>query len=63
MKFRCPICHKTITIAEKDRLESARYLPFCSQRCKLIDLGAWLDSQYKISAESDEQCPEQNNDG
>jgi len=24
--------------------------PFCSQRCRLIDLGAWLDEQYTIPA-------------
>ncbi len=27
------------------------YFPFCSERCKLIDLGAWFDSKYSISAE------------
>lgn len=25
--------------------------PFCSRRCKLIDLGEWLDGQYRIPAE------------
>ena len=28
------------------------YLPFCSERCRTIDLGAWLDEKYVI--ESDE---------
>ncbi len=24
------------------------HFPFCSERCKLIDLGAWLDEEYRI---------------
>ena len=28
--------------------------PFCSERCKLIDLGAWLDEQHAIPAEKAE---------
>ena len=27
------------------------FFPFCSQRCKLLDLGKWLDGNYSISAE------------
>jgi endogenous inhibitor of DNA gyrase (YacG/DUF329 family) len=26
----------------------SRYRPFCSERCKLIDLGAWATGQYRI---------------
>ena len=56
MKHNCPVCHKTVeTTIEEQR----GYFPFCSQRCKLIDLGAWLDVEYRIvstrqSQESDE---------
>ena len=32
--------------------EQNSYLPFCSERCRTIDLGAWLDGKYVI--ESDE---------
>jgi endogenous inhibitor of DNA gyrase (YacG/DUF329 family) len=31
--------------------ESA-YRPFCSDRCRLIDLGAWFNEQHKIPDES-----------
>lgn len=44
--FECPLCRKTFTAA---RLEDAPYRPFCSQRCKMIDLGRWLDGTYSIS--------------
>ncbi len=27
------------------------FRPFCSERCKLIDLGAWVDGEYRIPGE------------
>lgn len=53
MKHRCPICHKIAKVSS----EEAKFFPFCSQRCKLIDLGAWLDADYKIlSSPEPEEC-------
>ncbi|HPS54750.1 MAG TPA: DNA gyrase inhibitor YacG [Sedimentisphaerales bacterium] len=48
MKFQCPICKKLIQPATGNDKESHRYFPFCSERCKLIDLGAWFDGEYKL---------------
>jgi len=48
MKHRCPVCHKSVKASFNEKSEEARFLPFCSRRCKLIDLGAWLDTEYKI---------------
>jgi endogenous inhibitor of DNA gyrase (YacG/DUF329 family) len=31
------------------------YRPFCSERCKLIDLGAWADEQHSIPGDSVEE--------
>jgi uncharacterized protein len=42
--FRCPSCKKTVELPVK-----AAHRPFCSPRCKLIDLGRWLDEEYRIS--------------
>lgn len=42
---QCPICGKPV------RGESVKQLPdfpFCSGRCRLIDLGRWLDGRYGI---------------
>lgn len=39
----CPTCGKEV----EWRPESA-WRPFCSQRCKLIDLGEWADEKYRI---------------
>jgi endogenous inhibitor of DNA gyrase (YacG/DUF329 family) len=32
-----------------ERKEDAPFRPFCSQRCKLVDLGRWLDGTYSVS--------------
>jgi uncharacterized protein len=28
-----------------------RYRPFCSERCRLLDLGAWLDGRYRVAVD------------
>ncbi|HHN65648.1 MAG TPA: DNA gyrase inhibitor YacG [Nitrospirae bacterium] len=45
MKIRCPIC-KSITTWEENP-----WRPFCSERCRLIDLGAWASGEYRIPGE------------
>jgi endogenous inhibitor of DNA gyrase (YacG/DUF329 family) len=45
IRGRCPICSKPYEVASLDDLPS---FPFCSERCRLIDLGRWADSQYVI---------------
>lgn len=59
--FECPTCDKRFIV---DRIEDARYRPFCCERCKMIDLGRWLDGTYTISEpmspdESDDLNPEE----
>jgi uncharacterized protein len=43
----CPTCGKPAA----PRLEPG--FPFCSERCRLIDLGRWLDGDYKLPAVDD----------
>ncbi len=31
-------------------------MPFCSDRCRLIDLGHWLDEQYGLAHQPDEEA-------
>jgi hypothetical protein len=61
MKTRCPICGKEIS-ADKDRRLNP-YRPFCSARCRWIDLGNWLDGVYSLEMqekkESDAELPEE----
>lgn len=43
MTWRCPICGRpTDSAADAD-------FPFCSPRCRLLDLGHWADESYRIS--------------
>jgi len=42
----CPTCRKPVQWSP-----SNRFRPFCSERCRLIDFGAWADEQYKIPGE------------
>jgi endogenous inhibitor of DNA gyrase (YacG/DUF329 family) len=30
--------------------DASPFRPFCSERCKLIDLGAWADERYRVAA-------------
>ena len=59
MQRRCPIC-KTLT----DSATNADF-PFCSERCKLIDLGNWASEKYVVSEplfdESDDEPSESQN--
>lgn len=47
VRAKCPTCRK---IAVKD---GNKMFPFCSERCQLLDLGRWLDEDYKIPEEHD----------
>lgn len=43
MRVKCPTCHTEVAWEENT------YRPFCSERCKLIDLGQWATEQYRIA--------------
>lgn len=42
----CPQCGKRVV---RSAPEDAPHFPFCSRRCKLIDLGKWFDGEHRIS--------------
>ncbi len=41
LKLRCPICKKAVKNSDPD-------FPFCSDRCRTIDLGKWASGAYVI---------------
>ena len=43
-KVRCPQCASFTEYRPENP-----YRPFCSERCKLIDLGAWAEERYAIA--------------
>jgi endogenous inhibitor of DNA gyrase (YacG/DUF329 family) len=48
MRRKCPVCRKVIDGAIERESREGKFYPFCSQRCKLIDLGRWIDGKYRI---------------
>jgi endogenous inhibitor of DNA gyrase (YacG/DUF329 family) len=42
MKHQCPICRKPVDSA------SHPDFPFCSERCRLLDLGNWASERYVV---------------
>jgi len=44
VRIHCPICRR-----DRDIADDAPHRPFCSARCKTIDLGNWLSEAYRIS--------------
>jgi uncharacterized protein len=46
----CPSCGKTV-----EWTPAAVWRPFCSERCKLIDLGAWASDQYRVPVVGDDE--------
>jgi uncharacterized protein len=45
---KCPTCGEVV------KYENNEFRPFCSERCKLLDFGAWADEKYNLPAESSE---------
>ncbi len=45
LKVKCPTCRK------ETAWENNPHRPFCSDRCRLIDLGAWTQERYRIPGE------------
>lgn len=41
--LRCPICRKQVSLDSPDA-------PFCSDRCRTIDLGKWASGDYRITS-------------
>lgn len=53
MLVKCPTCKR---LHEYDT--KSQWRPFCSERCKIIDLGAWASGAYKIEGEPGTADPE-----
>jgi endogenous inhibitor of DNA gyrase (YacG/DUF329 family) len=49
--LRCPTCRALVLAGSKE-------FPFCSERCRLIDLGRWLDEGFALPAVPDPEADE-----
>lgn len=47
----CPICQKRMEVRQLTDWPS---FPFCSPKCRLIDLGRWLGEEYRMPAEEED---------
>jgi endogenous inhibitor of DNA gyrase (YacG/DUF329 family) len=53
MLVKCPQCGRKVEYEGND------FRPFCSERCKLLDFGAWADEEYALPAEHVEMTEEE----
>jgi endogenous inhibitor of DNA gyrase (YacG/DUF329 family) len=51
VRITCPTCKRVLDSSS----EATPHRPFCSERCRSIDLGSWLDAAYRISAPVSEE--------
>jgi uncharacterized protein len=59
LKLRCPSCKKEVRRTDAE-------FPFCSDRCRLIDLGKWASGAYVITSpvnDADESIRDQDPEG
>ena len=45
LNITCPICKKNA------KWDNNPFRPFCSERCRLIDLGKWASGEYRVPGE------------
>lgn len=53
----CPSC-ETIVIWRPE----SKFRPFCSERCKLIDLGEWANEGYRVASEEKDTFSDENSE-
>lgn len=51
-KVACPACGASALFEA-----SNRWRPFCSERCRLTDLGAWASEKYRVPAKDEDEAP------
>ena len=54
-ELRCPTCRAVVA-------RESKAFPFCSERCRLIDLGAWLDERYRVAGSEEEDATKREGD-
>jgi uncharacterized protein len=55
-RIKCPTCRR------ETEWENNPHRPFCSERCRLIDLGAWVEERYRIPGKKVEPTREDDDD-
>ena len=55
--MKCPTCQQPTTFQHNP------FRPFCSERCKLIDFGAWANEEYSVPSEEKPHLPDETDQG
>ncbi|TAG81905.1 MAG: DNA gyrase inhibitor YacG [Burkholderiales bacterium] len=45
-RVKCPRCEAEVIWGPQ-----SKWRPFCSERCKLMDLGAWANEEYRVAGQ------------
>ena len=54
-RARCPTCKQAV---ETDPAQRPKDYPFCSERCRLLDLSKWLQGEFRVQATVQPEDPE-----
>ncbi|MET0987007.1 MAG: DNA gyrase inhibitor YacG [Steroidobacteraceae bacterium] len=54
----CPTCNRPVAWSEE-----SKWRPFCSERCKLIDLGAWASEQRAVPGDAPPEDQAEDDEG
>jgi endogenous inhibitor of DNA gyrase (YacG/DUF329 family) len=54
----CPRCGKQVVWDQENP-----FRPFCSERCKIVDLGAWATEKYRVPVQEDREEPDAEKQG
>jgi uncharacterized protein len=52
MSVHCSICQREF------QPEDSPAMPFCSERCRLVDLGRWMDERYGLAVDPEDEGQE-----
>jgi endogenous inhibitor of DNA gyrase (YacG/DUF329 family) len=53
--MKCPICQRDVQL-------DGSFTPFCSDRCRILDLGNWASERYVISTPVESRAPQEEED-
>jgi len=45
-------CRRCGKLLQYEKIKELPFFPFCSKRCKLIDLGQWLDEEHRVPGDA-----------
>jgi endogenous inhibitor of DNA gyrase (YacG/DUF329 family) len=54
--MKCPVCKKKVKVGDPE-------FPFCSERCRTVDLGNWSAEKYVISEPANPQSADEEDAG